>query len=108
MAATTKIPPELTTDLTIEATLTSKGQITIPVEIRKRLMANAGDKLTFKVNSDGIRITRKIEENVFEKFRGTGGFCLPEGYPGTDGVIRYVREIRGHDEYDDLVYGTEE
>ena len=32
------------------ATLTTKGQITIPVEIRKKLGLNAGDQVSFWLN----------------------------------------------------------
>jgi antitoxin PrlF len=32
------------------ATITSKGQVTLPVEVRRELGFNDGDKLTFSVN----------------------------------------------------------
>ena len=35
------------------ATVTSKGQITIPIEIRKQLQLNTGDKLQFVQSSSG-------------------------------------------------------
>ena len=35
------------------ATLTSKGQVTIPVEIRKALALEAGDRLEFISGDDG-------------------------------------------------------
>ena len=88
------------------AKITSKGQITIPVEIRRLLGAKPGDKLTFQPTAEGVTIVLQLDKNAFEKFRGTGDW-LPEGYEGREGVIRYVREMRGHDEYDDLIYGTE-
>jgi AbrB family looped-hinge helix DNA binding protein len=41
-----------------ETTLTSKGQVTVPREIRDRLGLASGDKLTFTLLSDGTVIMR--------------------------------------------------
>jgi len=41
-----------------DATLTAKGQTTIPKEIRERLGLEAGDKLVFTVLSDGTVVMR--------------------------------------------------
>ncbi len=45
-----------------EATITSKGQVTIPKEIREKLHLNPGDKLNFELDKGGtieIRTTQK-------------------------------------------------
>jgi antitoxin PrlF len=88
------------------AKVTSKGQITIPVEIRQALGVKPGDKLVFERTADGVKVFRQQKANPFEKMRGIGNF-LPEGYHGRDGIIRYFRELRGHDAIDDLILGTE-
>jgi len=88
------------------AKITSKGQITIPVKIRRLLGAKTGDKLAFELTPDGVKIVRQADENTFEQTRGIGNW-LPPGYEGREGIIRYFREIRGHDEIDDLISGTE-
>ena len=88
------------------AKVTSKGQITIPVEIRQILGVKAGDKVIFEQTADGIKVVRQSEENPFEKFRGIGN-GLPPDYHGREGIIRYFRELRGHDEVDDLIFGVE-
>ena len=38
------------------ATMTSKGQITIPVEVRKKLKLEQGDKVVFIEDDQGVRI----------------------------------------------------
>lgn len=54
------------------AKVTSKGQITIPVEIRRSLGVKAGDKIRFERNQHGIRVVSDSLENPFEKWRGAG------------------------------------
>ncbi|MGO9337739.1 MAG: AbrB/MazE/SpoVT family DNA-binding domain-containing protein [Terracidiphilus sp.] len=80
------------------AKVTSKGQVTIPVEVRKSLGVKPGDKLRFEPQDGGFRVVREIEENVFEKWRGIG---IDGIAPGAEGVAAYMREIRGYDEFDD-------
>ena len=80
------------------AKVTSKGQITVPVEIRKSLGVKPGDHLRFEQREGGIRLTRDAEENVFEKYRGIGGF--PGMGKGREAIVAYFREMRGHDDLD--------
>jgi antitoxin PrlF len=80
------------------AKVTSKGQVTIPVEIRKSLGVKPGDKLRFEPLEGGFLVVREIEENVFEKWRGVGIAGIE---PGRKGVMSYMRELRGYDEFDD-------
>jgi AbrB family looped-hinge helix DNA binding protein len=94
MATASKAPPSQM----IRATVTSKGQVTIPVEVRKALGVKAGDKLRFELHENGFRVVREIEENVFEKWRGIGDF--PGMGKGRDALIKYFRELRGHDDLD--------
>ena len=82
----------------ILAKVTSKGQVTIPVNVRKSLGLKPGDKLRFEPQEGGFRVVREIEENVFEKWRGIGIAGIE---PGREGVMAYMRELRGYDEFDD-------
>jgi AbrB family looped-hinge helix DNA binding protein len=80
------------------ATVTSKGQITVPVEIRRSLGIKPGDKIRFEQQEGGIRVVHDVDENPFEKWRGIG---VPGIGPGREGVMAYMRELRGYDEFDD-------
>ena len=82
----------------VRAKMTSKGQITVPAAIRKSLGIKPGDSIRFEQQEGGIRVVRDTTENPFEKWRGIG----IEGVgPGREGVMAYMRELRGYDEYDD-------
>ena len=51
------------------ATVTSKGQITIPLPVRNRLGLRAGDRIDFLVESGG-RILLQPKRTPFENLRG--------------------------------------
>jgi antitoxin PrlF len=48
------------------ATITSKGQVTIPKEVREKLGLRAGDQLDFQVEPDGglraTPVSRKVDQ----------------------------------------------
>ena len=46
------------------ATLTSKGQLTLPKEIRDALELDAGAKLDFSIQPDGTLIVRPLKRSV--------------------------------------------
>ena len=48
----------------METTLTSKGQATIPKQIRDRLGLKAGSRLIFGVNKEGEIVLRPKDETV--------------------------------------------
>ncbi len=54
------------------ATLTSKGQVTIPKEIRTRLGIEAGDKISFELQGDAI-VLRVVEAVSVQSIRGMFG-----------------------------------
>ena len=53
----------------MHATLTSKGQITLPKEIRDRLGLNAGSTLDFQVLEDNTITARPVEPDA-RRIRG--------------------------------------
>jgi antitoxin PrlF len=46
------------------ATMTTKGQITIPKEVRERLGIDTGDRLSFVVQEDGTVVVKPITRHV--------------------------------------------
>ncbi len=75
-----------------EAKLTSKGQITVPHEVRKLLGVRPGDRLLFETGRSGVRVRRLRMESPFSKYRGIGNPGLPSG---RQGVSRWLRRLRG-------------
>ncbi len=49
-----------------EATLTSKGQITIPAEIRAALRLNTGERVVFTQLDDGTTVMRAKTRSITE------------------------------------------
>jgi len=56
------------------ATLTSKGQVTIPVDVREALGLQPQDKLNFTVLPDGTVIVRAKKRSILE----LAGTLIPE------------------------------
>ena len=53
----------------LEAKVTSKGQITIPIEIRKKLGVNAGDAISFQIKEAGIIVEKANRpQTIQERF----------------------------------------
>jgi len=59
-----------------EATLTSKGQITIPSDIRKSMAINPKDRLTFTPMPDGTVVMRAKTKSIKDL---QGMLKLPNG-----------------------------
>ena len=75
-----------------QARITSKGQITVPHEIRRALGVRPGDKLLFEKDGSGFRVRPVRTKSPFEKYRGIGSRSIP---CGRKAVVRWVRELRG-------------
>ena len=77
-----------------KAKLTSKGQITVPLRVRKALGVKEGDALIFEQNGDEMVVRPEKKESPFAKYRGIG---TPGIGSGREAVIRYVRSLRDPD-----------
>lgn len=62
----------------VTATLTSKGQITIPKEVREKLGLETGDRLVFDLGEDGVLAVRPASPPKTEQLRGLLRRYAPE------------------------------
>lgn len=74
------------------ATITSKGQITVPRAVRRMLGVRSGDKLLFESDGKGVRIRPIRSRSAFSKYRGIGN---PEIPSGKKKIGKWLREMRG-------------
>ncbi len=55
--------------MTVEATVTSKGQITLPSELRKRLGLEKGSRIRFSIPSSGPVQVEPVRYNIGDLWR---------------------------------------
>jgi AbrB family looped-hinge helix DNA binding protein len=75
-----------------QARITSKGQITVPHEIRRAMGVGPGDHLLFEQDGNEVRVRAVRYVSPFEKYRGIGN---PGIGSGRKAIIKWVRELRG-------------
>jgi antitoxin PrlF len=83
----------LTCGMTV--TVTSKGQVTIPKQVRDRLGINPSSKVDFEVADDGRAFLRRVGKRAvkpsrFERMRGTATSGLI-----TDEIMALTRDGEG-------------
>jgi antitoxin PrlF len=79
------------------STISSKGQVTVPQEIRKRLGLEPGDRVEF-VMEEGRTVIRpaRSEVNPFEKYIGILG-----PFPGgEEGIKAWIDDMRSDKDYE--------
>jgi antitoxin PrlF len=75
-----------------QAKITTKGQITVPLAIRKALGVRAGDVLLFEEDKTGVRVRPVRTKSPFAKYRGIGNRGIGSGKRA---INRWMREMRG-------------
>ncbi len=77
-----------------EAKVTSKGQVTIPKEIRRALGVEEGDTVVFEADEAGVHLRPARRGSVFAEYAGRWregeGLTLEE-------INARIRDSRGHD-----------
>jgi len=75
----------------MKATITSKGQITIPVEVRRRLNLKAGHVLEFDETAPYLKATRVFDPGEMYAIIG----CCRERDAPAGSAERWLNETRG-------------
>ena len=63
------------------ATLTSKGQVTIPKDVRDRLGLKSGDRVVFEFEGDAVRLRVEHRKGLGDLM---GSLPATRGYPGRE------------------------
>jgi AbrB family looped-hinge helix DNA binding protein len=75
-----------------QAKLTSKGQVTVPREVRRVLGVRAGDRLVFESDGQDVRVRAVRTKSSFSKYRGIGN---PGIGSGRKNIGNWLRGLRG-------------
>lgn len=65
-----------------EVELGDKGRLVIPVEVRRTLNLQPGDKLLFVVEDDQVRLTtrRALVDSIYGAFAAPDGRCIVDEF----------------------------
>jgi AbrB family looped-hinge helix DNA binding protein len=74
------------------ARITSKGQVTVPHEIRRLLGVQAGDQLIFESDGKHTQVRPVRISSPFKKYRGIGN---GRAASGRKAILQSIRELRG-------------
>lgn len=76
------------------ARMSVKGQVTIPIEIRRKLGLKEGDKVVFMEQGDNV-VLMNSNRLAFEQFqRDMSGVAEKAGLGSEDDVVDLVRQVR--------------
>ena len=76
--------------MTMKALVTSKGQVTIPKELRDRFGIEPGAEVDFSAADDGIRLRKIVDRRKHSKVLG----CLKTELAGQS-VMSLLDDLRG-------------
>lgn len=81
--------------MAFQSRITSKGQVTVPVQIRRKLGLRKGDRVEFADQGTDTVIRRAPQENPFEEFKGAF-----KAFKDLKEINRWVAELRDQGEDD--------
>ncbi|MCL1844992.1 MAG: AbrB/MazE/SpoVT family DNA-binding domain-containing protein [Defluviitaleaceae bacterium] len=76
------------------AKVTTKGQVTIPIAIRRKLGVKTGDKLMFVDRPDGVALLNPTMMTLEKIGRAFEGEAERLGLGTEDDVVAMIKEIR--------------
>ena len=76
------------------AKVTSKGQITIPLTIRKSLQLKTGDKVFFEESKGKVYIANASQITLSNIQTQMQGEAEKKGFQTEDDVVAYIKELR--------------
>ena len=76
------------------AKITSKGQITIPVDIRRKLGVKEGDKVLFVEEAGKVYILNASMEAIKEAQAAFAGEAEHAGLKNEDDVVAMIKQLR--------------
>ena len=79
----------------MKSVLSSKGQLTIPIEIRKLFGLDTGVVVEFLTRKGDLILRKSIDDTKLQKWRGRGKI------PGNISVDKYLDRVRGGNENSD-------
>ncbi|MDR0929414.1 MAG: AbrB/MazE/SpoVT family DNA-binding domain-containing protein [Oscillospiraceae bacterium] len=76
------------------ARISTKGQVTIPVEIRRKLGLRAGDKVVFVEQEGNVLLLNSNRMAWTELQTAFEGAAEEAGFQSEDDVVAFCREVR--------------
>lgn len=81
------------------AKITSKGQITLPIQIRRALKLNDGDKVAFVESNGQFVLVNPAMLALRQAQEAFAGFAEENGLETDEDIVAMVKEIRAEREY---------
>ena len=76
------------------AKLTSKGQITLPIAVRRKLGVKDGDKVAFIEQGNQIVVVNASLEALMRVQQSFAGAAQEQGLESEDDVVQMVKSLR--------------
>jgi len=76
------------------AKVTSKGQITIPRDVRKKMNLKTGDKILFFEENNKFFLQNSNSVVLSDFQRSMEGAAQEAGFNDPDDVVKYIKQLR--------------